>query len=71
MARVKQTTLLRGDPSSEYTSKQDRTPRNTEQSNETIGHTNGSLLKALDLRSNQEAGLVQLLFAVGGIYGSF
>lgn len=70
MARVKQATPLRRDPSSEYISREDRSPRSTEKSNGTNGHTNGSVLKALDPKPAKEAGIVQLLFAAGGIYGS-
>lgn len=70
MARVKQATPLRRDPSSEYISKEDRTPRSLEKSNGTNGHANGSVLKAVEAKKPKEAGALQLLFAVGGIYGS-
>lgn len=70
MARIKQATPLRRDPSSEFISREDRNPRSVEKSNGTNGHMNGSVLKALDPKQSKEAGLVQLLFAVGGIYGS-
>ncbi|KAG0651817.1 UDP-galactose transporter [Hyphodiscus hymeniophilus] len=64
MARVKQATPLRRDPSSEYISKEDRTPRSIERSNGTNEHANGSVLEALDPRPQKEAGLMQLIFAM-------
>jgi UDP-galactose transporter B1 len=70
MARIKQATPLRRDPSSEFISREDRSPRSIEKSNGTNGNANGSVLKALDPKKPNEAGVVQLLLAVGGIYGS-
>ena len=70
MARVKQATPLRRDPSSEFISREDRSPQRTEKANGTNGHTSASVLKALDLKPRKEAGILQLLFAAGGIYGS-
>jgi UDP-galactose transporter B1 len=72
MARVKQATPLRRDPSSEFISREDRSPRSAEKTSNgtTNGHTNGSLLKALAPKPAKEAGLLQLLIGAGGIYGS-
>jgi UDP-galactose transporter B1 len=69
MARVKQATPLRRDPSSEFISREDRSPRNTK-SNEINGVSHGSVAEALAPKQPNEAGFVQLLFAAGGIYGS-
>ncbi|CZS93537.1 hypothetical protein WAI453_001065 [Rhynchosporium graminicola] len=81
MARSKQATPLRREPSSDYTSKVDGTPsrsaRNSEKrmngnENETLLH--GSTAEKM-LEDNvpgvKEAGALQFLIAVGGIYGSF
>ena len=71
MARVKQATPLRRDPSSEFISREDRSPRSVEKtSNGMNGYTNGSVVRAIAPKQPKEAGLVQLLFAAGGIYGS-
>jgi UDP-galactose transporter B1 len=70
MARVKQATPLRRDPSSEFISREDRNPRSLEKSNGANKDTNGSVLNALAPKQPKEAGVVQLLLAVGGIYGS-
>ena len=84
MARVKQATPLRRDPSSEYFSKAaaqgtpSRSPRNLDRERETNGtaignghaNTNGGVLKALSPKVPKEAGALRLLTAVGGIYGS-
>ncbi|KAM3070257.1 UDP-galactose transporter [Clarireedia jacksonii] len=83
MARTKQATPLRRNPSSEYTSKADAygTPsgnaRNLDKG--TNGNAPGQNGNALGLKSNapvkekvqKEAGALQFLIAVGGIYGSF
>jgi hypothetical protein len=79
MARIKQATPLRRDPSSEYFSKghptgtPSRSPRNldreTNGSAEVNGHTN-ELIKTLAPKAQKEAGALQFLIAVGGIYGS-
>ncbi|TAQ87774.1 hypothetical protein B7494_g3932 [Chlorociboria aeruginascens] len=72
MARTKQATPLRKQPSSEYYSKADqnvtpsRSPRILEREK-----VDGDLLKSLVPVANKEAGALQLLLAVGGIYGSF
>ena len=78
MGRTKQTTPLRREPSSEYTSKADRTPRK-----ETAGtilnggdvfatkeDSNGDLVRPIVPDGKKDAGILQLLFAAGGIYGS-
>lgn len=72
MARVKQATPLRRNPSSEYTSKEDRTPRGAEKkaNGTTNGHPDGGLLNALAPKPAKEAGILQLLIGAGGIYGS-
>jgi solute carrier family 35 (UDP-galactose transporter), member B1 len=74
MARTKQATPVRRNPSSEYISKEDRTPiRNLERAlnGATNGHVNGSVLGSLVPKAQQkEAGALQFLVAVGGIYGS-
>lgn len=81
MARTKQATPLRRDPSSEYFSKSDmgtpsRSPRNL--NNELNGTATGgddlkeSLVKSFvpEVEMKKEAGALQFLIAVGGIYGS-
>lgn len=82
MARTKQATPLRREPSSEFTAKGEeigtptRSGRNldrdvyaTEKSNgQTNGHANGSIMKVEP--EAKEAGALQLVFAVGGIYGA-
>jgi UDP-galactose transporter B1 len=80
MARTKQATPLRREPSSEYTSKADgygtpsRSARNLDR--DTNGTSNGSEILGSDTvrpiipETKKDAGIVQLLFAVGGIYGS-
>ena len=70
MARVKQATPLRRNPSSEFISREDRSPRRLEKSNGTNGYTNGSVLKAMATKQPKEAGVLQLILAAGGIYGS-
>ncbi|KAH6719754.1 UAA transporter family-domain-containing protein [Leptodontidium sp. 2 PMI_412] len=80
MARSKQATPLRREPSSEYTSKVDGTPsRSARNSDRQIngngnGVLNGSAAeKVLEtvVPGVKEAGALQFLIAVGGIYGSF
>ena len=79
MARTKQATPLRRNPSSEYTSKAD--PRSLDkkrngnapaQNGET--HTlKNAVVKSdapLKEKAQKEAGALQLVFAVAGIYGS-
>ncbi len=77
MARTKQATPLRRNPSSEYTSKADqngtpnRVSRNLNKELNVNGHTNGQVLEIFAPKANQKgAGALQLLIAVGGIYGS-
>jgi len=74
MARTKQATPLRRNPSSEYTVKQDKATRTTEKALEPI--TNGSIAEGVHLekfapeQQRKDAGIIQFLIAVGGIYGS-
>ncbi|KAK4244392.1 UAA transporter family-domain-containing protein [Corynascus novoguineensis] len=82
MARTKQATPLRREPSSEYSGKHDRTPRVkqvgaapavTEMAN---GKANGhaSLREAeapVSVATKKEAGIVTLIIDVAGIYASF
>jgi UDP-galactose transporter B1 len=75
MARTKQATPLRREPSSEYISKNEgpgtpsRSPRNLNKEKEAAnGLANGSIVKPV--AEVKEAGALQLVFAVGGIYGS-
>jgi len=80
MARTKQATPLRRNPSSEYTSKADatgtptRSARNLDNGNangSTLnGHTNVKLVGNLAPKGQKQVGALQLLIAVGGIYGS-
>lgn len=79
MARTKQATPLRRNPFSEYTSKADQngTPTrvsrnlNKELNGNANGYTNGHVLENFTPKANQKgAGALQLLIAVGGIYGS-
>ncbi|KAE8451225.1 hypothetical protein EG329_004389 [Mollisiaceae sp. DMI_Dod_QoI] len=81
MARTKQATPLRREPSSEYTSKADgygspsRSARNLDK--ETNGslvaktRTNGDVVRPIVPEVKKDAGILQLLLAAGGIYGSF
>jgi UDP-galactose transporter B1 len=79
MARTKQATPLRREPSSEYYSKGDatgtpsRSPRNLDKEiNGSLianGVANGTLSKSAVLDA-KEAGAIQLLVALAGIYGS-
>ncbi|PQE13151.1 UAA transporter protein [Rutstroemia sp. NJR-2017a BBW] len=83
MARTKQATPLRRNPSSEYTSKAEaygtpsRNPRNLDK--EANGNAPAQNGNALGLKSSapvkekvqKEAGALQFVIAVGGIYGSF
>jgi hypothetical protein len=75
MARTKQATPLRREPSSEFFSKNEgngtptRSPRNLDkEKGSSNGHANGSLAEKAP--EAKEAGALQLVFAVGGIYGS-
>jgi UDP-galactose transporter B1 len=80
MARIKQATPLRREPSSEYYSKADtngtptRSPRNLDkESNGTVslnGFTAETVIETLAPDARKEAGALQFLVAVGGIYGS-
>ena len=79
MARIKQATPLRRDPSSEYFSKGDvlgtpsRSPRNLDRESNGIAELNGTangIIKTLAPKAQKEAGALQFLIAVGGIYGS-
>ncbi|KAK4043190.1 UAA transporter family-domain-containing protein [Parachaetomium inaequale] len=82
MARIKQATPLRREPSSEYSGKHDRTPRSREVSathamaekpNGTAnGHASaGAETKAPVAVAKKEAGIVTLIIDVAGIYASF
>jgi UDP-galactose transporter B1 len=79
MARTKQATPQRRNPSSEYTSKADpngtptRVSRNLNKdlNGNANGHTNGRVPEKFAPKENQKgAGALQLLIAVSGIYGS-
>lgn len=79
MARSKQSTPLRREPSSEYTSKVDGTPSRKGGSSEKLvnGNVNGiiegsEVERVLEnvVPGVKEAGALQFLIAVGGIYGS-
>jgi UDP-galactose transporter B1 len=78
MARTKQATPLRREPSSEYYAKGEekgtlsRSPRNLDRDvgvkEATNGYANRSVVNVVE--QVKEAGALQLVFAVGGIYGS-
>jgi solute carrier family 35 (UDP-galactose transporter), member B1 len=77
MARSKQATPLRREVSSEYTSKADRTPRKADKDTEsthksivTNGHANGKAAAGNAPYEQKQAGIPQLIIAVGGIYAS-
>jgi UDP-galactose transporter B1 len=83
MARTKQATPLRREPSSEYASKLDRAPRSREASathemaekpdGEANGHANGHAPSpAADTApvAKKDAGIVTLVIDVAGIYAS-
>jgi UDP-galactose transporter B1 len=82
MARQKQTTPLRRETSSEYFSKADtpgtpsRNPRdldrgmNTTTDGSVNGHANGLAVPSIVSPVKKDAGIPQLLIAVGGIYVS-
>ena len=79
MARTKQATPLRREPSSEYTSKADRNgaPSHSARSLDkafngiVTDHTHAEeVLKSMVPEFRKEAGAFQFLVAVGGIYGS-
>ncbi len=81
MARTKQATPLRREPSSEYFSKADapgtpsRSPRNLEKKTNGTngyanGHANGSTKKLSVPVAAKESTIWHLFFAVGGIYAS-
>lgn len=76
MARQKSTPLRR-EVSSEYTSKADRTPRHLDRGDDTMaknvtlnGHANGKVVARDGSAEKKQAGLPQLIIAVGGIYAS-
>jgi solute carrier family 35 (UDP-galactose transporter), member B1 len=78
MARTKQSTPLRREPSSEYVHGETRgTPLKSsrgverEMSNGMLEakQVNGDILKPA-VSAQKDAGLLQLIFAAGGIYGS-
>ncbi|KAK4106638.1 UAA-domain-containing protein [Parathielavia hyrcaniae] len=85
MARTKQPTPLRREPSSEYTSKVDRTTRSREVSathetpDELNGKANGEVMASSDVPNTdmkaavarKDAGVVTLIIDVAGIYASF
>jgi UDP-galactose transporter B1 len=77
MGRQKQTTPLRREVSSEYTSKADRTPRGPGRNMETMffpivsnGHVNGKVIAGSAVKEKAQPGIPQLIMAVGGIYAS-
>lgn len=81
MARTKQATPLRREPSSEYTSKADgygtpsRSARNLDReingfATKEAGLLDGDVVRPIIPEAKKDAGLLQLLFAAGGIYGS-
>lgn len=79
MARTKQATPLRRDPSSEYISKSDKTGTPSRNSrglgnSKSNGSTNGNLVEKVFEEivpiPRKEAGPLQLILAAGGIYGS-
>lgn len=73
MARTKQATPIRRNPSSEYTSKDDRPVRKLEKALESVksSSVNGAVLESLVPEAQQkDAGALQFLVAAGGIYGS-
>jgi UDP-galactose transporter B1 len=84
MARVKQATPLRREPSSEYSGKHDRTPRSREASathatmaEKPNGAANGQASAGAETKApvavavaKKEAGIVTLIIDVAGIYAS-
>lgn len=77
MGRQKQATPLRREVSSEYTSAADRTPRHLARGSDILGknvtlngHANGKAVSGATLVERKQAGLPQLIVAVGGIYAS-
>jgi hypothetical protein len=77
MGRQKQATPLRREVSSEYTSAADRTPRHLARGTDEMGknvtlngHANGKAISGAALAEKKQAGLPQLIVAVGGIYVS-
>jgi hypothetical protein len=70
MARSKQAAPLRRAVSSEYTSKADRTPRKPEHDGSLSEKTNGYTVSSKAVAEPKQAGIPQLIMAVGGIYAS-
>jgi UDP-galactose transporter B1 len=80
MGRIKQATPLRRDPSTEYFSRADanktpaRSPRNLDKETNGAVTANGfmteKVIGTLAPEARKEAGALQFLVAVGGIYGS-
>lgn len=79
MARTKQAEPLRRNPSSEYTSKADATGTRSLSARNLDKEMNGNALAQngviksdapLKEKAQKEAGALQLIFAVAGIYGS-
>ena len=78
MARTKQATPLRREPSSEYFSKAEqngttsRSPRNLDKAavNGSKAVEDHPVLKSMVPEARKEAGALQFFIAVGGIYGS-
>jgi UDP-galactose transporter B1 len=79
MGRTKQATPLRRDPSTEYFSRADatktpaRSPRNYKETNGAVtanGFMTEKVIETLAPEARKEAGALQFLVAVGGIYGS-
>jgi len=77
MGRQKQATPLRREVSSEYTSAADRTPRHLARGSNEVGknvtlngHASGKTISGAFSVEKKQAGLPQLIVAVGGIYAS-
>lgn len=78
MARIKQATPVRREPSSEYASKHDRAPKAREQdaangkANGVVSNGGGSASSNADKApvAKKEAGIVTLIIDVAGIYAS-
>lgn len=75
MARQKQPNPVQRVVFSEYTSKADRTRRKPDTTTDDVttksnGHANGNVIQAISPKPKDEAGLLQLIMAVLGIYAS-
>ncbi|KAI0845157.1 UAA transporter [Daldinia vernicosa] len=74
MARVKQAKPVERQPSSEYISHQNSTPKTNDEDKDVAVRSNGAASKAapaLASSKKKDAGVAQLVVAVAGIYGSF